>query len=37
MLSHPGSPDQAAMFELRFRYDIEQLTSMIPDRRRAVG
>jgi hypothetical protein len=30
-------PDQAAIVELRARYDIEQLTSMIPDRRRAPG
>ena len=29
-----GPPDQAAIIELRARYDIEQLTSMIPDRRR---
>ena len=34
LLSHPGPPDQAAIIELRARYDIEQLTSMIPDRRR---
>jgi hypothetical protein len=33
----PGPPDQAAIIELRVRYDIEQLTSMIPDRRRAAG
>ena len=37
LLSHPGPPDQAAIIELRARYDIEQLTSMIPDRRRAAG
>ena len=28
---------QAAIIELRARYDIEQLTSMIPDRRRAAA
>jgi quercetin dioxygenase-like cupin family protein len=33
LLSRPGPPDQAAIIELRARYDIEQLTSMIPDRR----
>jgi hypothetical protein len=37
LLSHPGLPDQAAIIELRARYDIEQLTSMIPDRRRAAS
>jgi len=37
LLSHPGPPDQAAIVELRARYDIEQLTSMIPNRRRAAG
>jgi oxalate decarboxylase/phosphoglucose isomerase-like protein (cupin superfamily) len=37
LLSRPGSPDQAAIIELRARYDIEQLTSMIPDRRRAAS
>jgi hypothetical protein len=35
LLGRPGPPDQAAIVELRSRYDIEQLTSMIPDRRRA--
>ena len=33
LLSHPGPPDQGAIIELRARYDIEQLTSMIPGRR----
>src|SRR5712691_9962612 len=33
LLSHPGPPDQAAIIELRARYDIEQLTPMVPDRR----
>src|SRR5689334_24027797 len=28
LLSRPGPPDQAAIIELRARYDIEQLTSM---------
>jgi len=37
LLSRPGPPDQAAIIELRARYDIEQLTSMIPDRRRAAS
>ena len=37
LLSQPGPPDQAAIIELRARYDIEQLTSMIPDRRRAAS
>ena len=37
LLSQHGPPDQAAIVELRARYDIEQLTSMIPDRRRAAG
>jgi len=37
LLSRPGPPDQAAIIELRARYDIEQLTSMIPDRRRAAA
>ena len=37
LLSRPGPPDQAAIIELRARYDIEQLTSMIPDRRRTAG
>ena len=36
LLSRPGPPDQAAIVGLRARYDIEQLTSMIPDRRRAA-
>ena len=34
LLSRPGPPDQSAIAELRARYDIEQLTPMIPDRRR---
>ena len=37
LLGQHGPPDQAAIVELRARYDIEQLTSMIPDRRRAAG
>ena len=37
LLSQPGPPDQAAIIELRARYDIEQLTSMIPDRRRVAS
>jgi hypothetical protein len=37
LLGRPGPPDQAAIVELRARYDIEQLTSMIPDRRRATS
>ena len=36
LLSRPGPPDQAAIIDLRARYDIEQLTSMIPDRRSAT-
>ena len=34
LLSRPGPPDQSAIAGLRARYDIEQLTPMIPDRRR---
>jgi hypothetical protein len=34
LLSRPGPPDQSAIIELRASYDIEQLTPMIPDRRR---
>jgi len=34
LLSRPGPPDPSAIGELRARYDIEQLTPMIPDRRR---
>jgi len=34
LLSRLGAPDPAAIGELRARYDIEQLTPMIPDRRR---
>ena len=37
LLSHPGPPDQSAIIALRARYDIEQLTPMIPDRRRSTG
>jgi oxalate decarboxylase/phosphoglucose isomerase-like protein (cupin superfamily) len=33
LLSRPGPPDQSAIVALRARYDIEQLTPMIPDRR----
>jgi oxalate decarboxylase/phosphoglucose isomerase-like protein (cupin superfamily) len=33
LLSRPGPPDQPAIIALRARYDIEQLTPMIPDRR----
>jgi hypothetical protein len=36
LLGRPGPPDQAAIIELRARYDIEQLTPMIPDRRRGL-
>ena len=36
LLGRPGPPDQAAIIELRARYDIEQLTSMIPDRRQGA-
>jgi len=34
LLGRPGRPDQSAIIDLRARYDIEQLTPMIPDRRR---
>ena len=34
LLSGGGPPDQAAIIDLRTRWDIEQLTPMIPDRRR---
>jgi oxalate decarboxylase/phosphoglucose isomerase-like protein (cupin superfamily) len=34
LLGRGGPPDQAAIIELRARYDIEQLTPMILDRRR---
>ncbi len=37
LLSRPGPPDQSAIIDLRARYDIEQLTPMIPDRRRDAG
>ena len=37
LLTHPGPPDQSAIIALRARYDIEQLTPMIPDRRRSTG
>ena len=36
LLSRPGPPDQSAILDLRARYDIEQLTPMIPDRRRGA-
>ena len=34
LVGRSGPPDQSAIIELRARYDIEQLTPMIPDRRR---
>ena len=34
LLGRGGPPDQAAIIDLRTRYDIEQLTPMILDRRR---
>jgi oxalate decarboxylase/phosphoglucose isomerase-like protein (cupin superfamily) len=34
LLSRPGPPDQSSIIALRSRYDIEQLTPMIPNRRR---
>jgi oxalate decarboxylase/phosphoglucose isomerase-like protein (cupin superfamily) len=37
LLSRPGPPDQSAIIDLRARYDIEQLTPMIPDRRRGAS
>jgi mannose-6-phosphate isomerase-like protein (cupin superfamily) len=37
LLGRGGPPDQAAIIDLRTRYDIEQLTPMIPDRRRSPG
>jgi oxalate decarboxylase/phosphoglucose isomerase-like protein (cupin superfamily) len=33
LLRQPGPPEQSAIAALRARYDIEQLTPMIPDRR----
>lgn len=36
LLRQPGPPDQSAIAALRARYDIEQLTPMIPDRRRTA-
>ena len=36
LLDRPGPPDPAAIGELRARYDIEQLTPLIPDRRSAM-
>jgi quercetin dioxygenase-like cupin family protein len=36
LLGRPGPPDQAAIIELRARYDIEQLTPMIPGRHRSA-
>jgi uncharacterized RmlC-like cupin family protein len=35
LISGSGPPDQDAIIDLRARWDIEQLTPMIPDRRRA--
>jgi mannose-6-phosphate isomerase-like protein (cupin superfamily) len=37
LLGRRGPPDQAAIIDLRARYDIEQLTPLIPDRRRSTG
>jgi hypothetical protein len=37
LLGRGGPPDQAAILDLRTRYDIEQLTAMIPDRRRSTS
>ena len=37
LLGRGGPPDQAAILDLRIRYDIEQLTPMIPDRRRITS
>jgi oxalate decarboxylase/phosphoglucose isomerase-like protein (cupin superfamily) len=37
LVGHAGPPDQSAIIGLRTRYDIEQLTPMIPDRRRSTG
>ena len=34
LFGRPGPPDQSAIIDLRARYDIEQLTPMMPDRRR---
>jgi mannose-6-phosphate isomerase-like protein (cupin superfamily) len=34
LIGGPGRPDQSAIIELRARYDIEQLTPMVPNRRR---
>jgi hypothetical protein len=34
LLDRPGPPDPSAIAAIRARYDIEQLTPMIPDRRR---
>lgn len=34
LIGGSGRPDQSAIIELRARYDIEQLTPMIPGRRR---
>ena len=36
LLDRPGPPDPSAIGELRARYDIEQLTPLIPDRRSAM-
>jgi oxalate decarboxylase/phosphoglucose isomerase-like protein (cupin superfamily) len=35
LFSRGGPPDQAAIIDLRARWDIEQLTPLIPDRRHA--
>ena len=37
LFSRGGPPDQSAIMDLRARYDIEQLTPMIPDRRESTG
>ena len=37
LIGRSGPPDQSAIAALRARYDIEQLTPMIPDRRRTAG
>ena len=37
LAGHGGPADQSAIIALRARYDIEQLTPMIPDRRRSTG
>jgi oxalate decarboxylase/phosphoglucose isomerase-like protein (cupin superfamily) len=37
LLGRPAAPDPSAIAEIRARYDIEQLTPMIPDRRGRAG